>query len=170
MKLLRLTSGGTARPRTGGFSRLPGGIIQDSAYGAVWAEARKKASPRSVQVAARPPATVIFALGECLLAPTLPAIINDLAPPGAAGRYNGLGVLAFTTGLLLGPAAGGAALGAGRGTGLFAALVLGWHLPPAANQIPAPGPLGPAPAGSNDHAAARSGHDMPAGRSEMITA
>jgi hypothetical protein len=32
-------------------------------------------------------AMVIFALGECLLSPTLPAIINDLAPPGAAGRY-----------------------------------------------------------------------------------
>jgi MFS family permease len=60
-------------------------------------------------------AMVIFAVGECLLSPTLPAIINDLAPPGAAGRYNGLGVLAFTTGFLLGPVTGGAALGAGWG-------------------------------------------------------
>ncbi len=107
-------------------------------------------------------AAVIFALGECLLAPTLPAIINDLAPPGAAGRYNGLGVLAFTTGFLLGPAGGGAALGAGQGTGLFAVLVLACaaaalaalrlsrHLPPAANQIPGPAPAGPAHVGSND--------------------
>jgi hypothetical protein len=39
-------------------------------------------------------AAAIFALGECLLSQTLPAIINDLAPPGAASRYNGLGVLA----------------------------------------------------------------------------
>ena len=60
-------------------------------------------------------AMVIFALGECLLSPTLPAIINDLAPPGAAGRYNGPGALAFTTGFLAGPA-GGAALGASFGT------------------------------------------------------
>ena len=52
-------------------------------------------------------AMAIFALGESLLSPTLPAIINDLAPPEAAGRYNGLGVLAFTTGFLLGPASGG---------------------------------------------------------------
>jgi MFS family permease len=93
-------------------------------------------------------AMVIFALGECLFSPTLPAIINDLAPPEAAGRYNGLGTLAFTTGFLLGPAAGGAALGAGWGTGLVAALViacaavaagalrLGRHLPAAANHIP----------------------------------
>jgi hypothetical protein len=95
-------------------------------------------------------AMVIFALGECLLSPTLPAIINDLAPPGAAGRYNGLGTLAYTTGFLAGPAAGGAALGIGGGTVLFAALAaacaaaaaaalrLRRHLPPATNHIPAP--------------------------------
>ena len=94
-------------------------------------------------------AMVIFAVGETLISPTLPAIINDLAPPEAAGRYNGLGVLAFTTGLLIGPAVGGTVLGAGWGTGLFCALVLACaggslaalrvarHLPPAANQIPA---------------------------------
>jgi MFS family permease len=67
---------------------------------------------------------VIFALAETLLAPTLPAIINDLAPDGAAGRYSGLGALAYTTGFLLGPISGAAALGAGQDTGLFAALVL----------------------------------------------
>jgi MFS family permease len=94
-------------------------------------------------------AMVIFALGETLLSPTLPAIINDLAPPGVAGRYNGLGALAFTTGFLLGPAGGAAALGAGWGSGLFAVMVLACaaaavtalrldrHLPPAANQIAA---------------------------------
>src|SRR5262249_45292762 len=60
-------------------------------------------------------AMVIFALGECLLSPTLPAIINDLAPPECAGRYNGLGALAFTTGFLLRPAIRGAALRARSG-------------------------------------------------------
>ena len=95
-------------------------------------------------------AMVVFAIGETLLSPTLPAIINDLAPPQAAGRYNGLGALAFTTGFLLGPAGGAAALGAGWGTGLFtvmalaclaaavAAIRLSRHLPSGANQIPAP--------------------------------
>jgi len=95
-------------------------------------------------------AMVVFAIGETLLSPTLPAIINDLAPPEAAGRYNGLGALAFTTGFLLGPAGGAAALAAGWGTGLFtvmalacltaavAAIRLNRHLPPGANQIPAP--------------------------------
>jgi MFS family permease len=91
-------------------------------------------------------AMVIFAVGETLFSPTLPAVINDLAPPEAAGRYNGLGVLAFTTGFLVGPAAGAAALGA-VGTGLFVALIaaclfaavaalrLGQHLPPGVNQV-----------------------------------
>jgi hypothetical protein len=93
-------------------------------------------------------AMAIFGVGETLLSPTLPVIMNDLAPPGAAGRYNGLGVLAFTTGFLLGPAGGGAALGAGWGTGLFIGLVLacasasvvafwlGRHLPSFADLIP----------------------------------
>jgi MFS family permease len=92
-------------------------------------------------------AMVIFALGETMLSPTLPAIVNDLAPAGSQGRYNGLGVLAFTTGFLLGPAVGGAALGAGQGNGLFAviaavcilaslsALRLARHLPAAANRV-----------------------------------
>jgi MFS family permease len=94
-------------------------------------------------------AMVIFAIGESLLSPTLPAIINDLAPPQAAGRYNGLGVMAFTVGFLVGPAGGAAALGVGWGNGLFivaigtcllagaAALRLGRHLPLRANQIAA---------------------------------
>ena len=94
-------------------------------------------------------AMVIFAVGETLFSPTMPAIINDLAPPEAAGRYNGLGVLAFTTGFLIGPAAGSAALGA-WGTGLFAALIViclgtavaalrvSRHLPPGVNQVESP--------------------------------
>jgi len=114
-------------------------------------------------------AMIIFALGECLLSPTMPAIINDLAPPGAAGRYNGLGALALTSGFLLGPASGGAALGAGFGTVLFAtlaaacaaaaaaALRLARHLPAAANHIPpvaptaSPLPAKNQPAGRRDH-------------------
>jgi MFS family permease len=68
---------------------------------------------------------VVFAVGETFLSPTLPAIINDLAPPEAVGRYNGLGVLAFTTGFLLGPVVGSAALGAGWGSWLFGGLVAG---------------------------------------------
>jgi MFS family permease len=98
-------------------------------------------------------AMVIFALGETLFSPTLPAIINDLAPPEAAGRYNGVAVLAFTTGFLLGPVGGSAALAAWGG-GLFvvlivaclgaaaAALRLGRRLAPAVNTIELPANAG----------------------------
>jgi MFS family permease len=94
-------------------------------------------------------AAVVFSIGECLMSPTLPAIINDIAPPGAAGRYNGLLAMAFTVGFLVGPASGGAALGAGWGAELFVvlagicaagavgALWLGRFVPADANLIPA---------------------------------
>ena len=93
-------------------------------------------------------AAVVFSIGECLMSPTLPAIINDIAPPGAAGRYNGLLAMAFTVGFLVGPASGGAALGAGWGAELFVvlaaicavgavgALWLGRVVPAKANLIP----------------------------------
>jgi MFS family permease len=93
-------------------------------------------------------AAVVFSIGECLLSPTLPAIVNDIAPPGAAGRYNGLTALAFTVGWLIGPVTGGAALGAGWGSQLFVvlagicaagavgALWLGRVVPASANLVP----------------------------------
>lgn len=101
-------------------------------------------------------AMVIFAVGETLFSPTLPAVINDLAPPEAAGRYNGLGVLAFTTGFLLGPVGGTEVLGR-WGTGLFtvltlaclsaavAALGLGRRLAPDVNRIELPATAGQVP-------------------------
>jgi MFS family permease len=86
---------------------------------------------------------------------TMAAIINDLAPPGAAGHYNGLGTLAFTTGFLLGPVTGGAALAAGWGAGLFAVLAVTCALAAAAalrlaRQLPAAADHIPAPATSQD--------------------
>lgn len=112
-------------------------------------------------------AAVVFSIGECLIAPTLPAIVNDIAPPGAAGRYNGSLALAFTVGFLVGPATGGAALGAGLGAELFVvlagicaagvagALWLGRIVPAGANLVPKEEPgegesapeMEPAPAG-----------------------
>jgi MFS family permease len=151
-----------------GRRRTTGAALAAAAWAVTWAVViiggqLGRGVPAVIVFAA---AMVIFALGETLLSPTLPAIINDLAPPGAAGRYNGLGALAFTTGFLLGPAIGGAALGAGWGTGLFVALIagcglaglaalrLGRQLPSSANQIDGPVaasapevvPTGPVPA------------------------
>jgi MFS family permease len=107
-------------------------------------------------------AMAVFALGETFFSPTLPAIINDLAPPEAAGRYNGIGVLAFTTGFLLGPMAGTAALPSGGvlftmliaaclGTAA-AALRLGRRLGPNVNtiEVPAATDAGPGEAAEPD--------------------
>ena len=96
-------------------------------------------------------AMAVFAIGECLLSPTLPAIVNDMAPPEAQGSYNGLGTLAWTTGFIVGPAISGAAFSRGWGTGLFTALIpacglaallalrLGHRLPATIDTIPSTG-------------------------------
>jgi len=130
-----------------GRRRTTGVALAATAWAASWAVviAGGRLGGGAAAAAAFVIAMVIFAVGETLFSPTMPAIINDLAPPEAAGRYNGLGVLAFTTGFLIGPVAGSAALAAGPG--LFAVLIvaclgaaaaalrLSRHLPPAVNQV-----------------------------------
>jgi MFS family permease len=95
-------------------------------------------------------AMVIFAVGETLLAPTLPAIVNDLAAEELRGRYNGLSTLAWTVGFMVGPVIAGFSLGAGHASALFGGLVgacglaalaarrLERHLPAAANVVSRP--------------------------------
>ena len=99
-------------------------------------------------------ALAVFALAETCMSPTLPAIVNDLAPEALRGRYNGLSTLAFTTGFLTGPVIAGFALDAGAGTVLFLGLIaacglaaagsvrLERHLPPDANRIRSEEPAG----------------------------
>jgi len=94
---------------------------------------------------------ITCAMGETLLSPALPVIIDDRAQPGAAGRYKRLGTLAFVTGCLLGPPVGGAALGADWRTSLLTTLAvacavagiaahrLGRQLAPGANRTPVVG-------------------------------
>jgi MFS family permease len=92
---------------------------------------------------------VVFGIAETALAPTLPAIVNDLAPDHLRGRYNGVSALGWTTGFFIGPAIAGFALDADAGAALLIALIaccvfaavwatsLGRHLPEAANTIAA---------------------------------
>jgi MFS family permease len=92
---------------------------------------------------------VVFGIAETALAPTLPAIVNDLAPDHLRGRYNGVSALGWTTGFFIGPAIAGLALDANAGVALLVALIagcllaalwataLGRHLPKAANTIAA---------------------------------
>ena len=100
-------------------------------------------------------ANIAFALGETLVSPTLPAIVNDLASDSARGRYNGAYVLAWTTGFAAGPLIAGVALSRGSAPALFLAMIgacalaavasvrLGRRLPAAANLLAgaeSPGP------------------------------
>jgi MFS family permease len=94
-------------------------------------------------------AGVVFALGETLLGPTVPALINDIAPEAVRGRYNGASTLAYTAGFATGPLLSGFMLGHGLamplllclvavclGCALFA-LKLESRLPLAVNTVPA---------------------------------
>lgn len=53
----------------------------------------------------------VFALGETLLQPTIPAIINDLAPDHLRGRYNALSAASFQSASILGPIVAGFLIG-----------------------------------------------------------
>jgi len=53
---------------------------------------------------------IVIAIGECAQFIVLGPIVADLAPPHLLGRYMSLYGLAFTAGVALGPAVGGALL------------------------------------------------------------
>lgn len=57
---------------------------------------------------------VVFALGETLWSPTMPALVNDLAPDRLRGRYNALSTLTWNLGGVLGPVFAGFVLGGGH--------------------------------------------------------
>lgn len=89
----------------------------------------------------------VFAFGETMLQPTVPAIYNDLASDRSRGRYNAINAAAFQGGAIAGPIAAGLLLGEGRQAWFIVAMVLGALLicvlalalerrvPPAANGI-----------------------------------
>lgn len=56
---------------------------------------------------------VLFAVGETLWQPVLPALVNELAPETLRGRYNALGSLTWALAGMLGPALSGLLIGAG---------------------------------------------------------
>ncbi len=52
----------------------------------------------------------VFAFGETLMQPTIPAISNDLAADHTRGRYNAINAAAFQGGAILGPVVAGVLL------------------------------------------------------------
>lgn len=92
-------------------------------------------------------AMVVFAFGETLLSPTIPAIVNDLAPERLRGRYNATYALGWSGGSIIGPAIAGFFLGADLAEVFFLGLIgacigaallairLERHLPAEANLV-----------------------------------
>lgn len=67
----------------------------------------------------------VFAFGETLLQPTIPALVNDLAPDHLRGRYNALSSGAFQLAAIIAPPISGVLVGHGLGTVYIASLVGG---------------------------------------------
>jgi MFS family permease len=95
----------------------------------------------------------VFALGETLLQPTVPAMVNDLAPDHLRGRYNALNSAAFQAASVTGPPVAGFLIGRGLGEVWIGLLLAGvvvvialsvlWvepQLPASANGVEEPQP------------------------------
>lgn len=67
----------------------------------------------------------VFSIGEVLLAPTLSALVNDLAPDRLRGRYNAVFTLSNQIGPIVAPIIAGLALGTGHGVLFLLGLALG---------------------------------------------
>jgi MFS family permease len=78
---------------------------------------------------ARPAAAVgyavVFALGEMLFTPTIPALLNDIAPERLRGRANAAAAMTWGGGQMIGPVVAGAMIGAGASLGWLGLLVGG---------------------------------------------
>jgi MFS family permease len=92
----------------------------------------------------------VFALGETLMQPTIPALVNDLAPDHLRGRYNALSTAGFSLAAIIAPMIAGWLIGNGAGSLYIAQLVIGCgavvvvaaylepRLPPGVNGVPVP--------------------------------
>lgn len=90
----------------------------------------------------------VFAFGETMMQPTIPAITNDLAPDHLRGRYNAVNAGAFQAGAISGPLFAGFVLDRGWSTAYITVLVAGCGviallalvverlIPPSVNGLP----------------------------------
>jgi MFS family permease len=67
----------------------------------------------------------VFALGETLMQPSLPAMVNDMAPDHLRGRYNAVTSVGFQAASVAGPPVAGFLVGRGLGSVWIAVLLAG---------------------------------------------
>jgi MFS family permease len=67
----------------------------------------------------------VFGFGETFYQPTLPAMVNDLAPDHLRGRYNAVMSIAWQSASVVGPAVAGILIGHGWSTSYIVMLVAG---------------------------------------------
>jgi MFS family permease len=67
----------------------------------------------------------VFAFGETLMQPTIPALVNDLASDHLRGRYNALSAGAFSLAAIVAPAVAGWLIGHDLGSAYIVSLVVG---------------------------------------------
>ncbi|WP_182524600.1 MFS transporter [Nocardioides dongkuii] len=67
----------------------------------------------------------VFALGETLLQPTIPALVNELAPDHLRGRYNALSSAAFQLAAIIAPPVSGFLIGRHLGNAYIGVLCVG---------------------------------------------
>lgn len=72
---------------------------------------------------------VIFAVGEMIWSPTLPAVANELAPENLRGRYNAISGMQWNVAGVFGPALVGILIGRGYTNEWLALMILGSLVP-----------------------------------------
>jgi MFS family permease len=72
---------------------------------------------------------VIFAVGEMIWSPTLPAVANELAPENLRGRYNAISGMQWNVAGVFGPALVGILIGRGYTNEWLALMIIGSLVP-----------------------------------------
>jgi MFS family permease len=67
----------------------------------------------------------MFAFGETMLQPTIPALMNDLAPDHLRGRYNAISAASFQLAAIVAPPVAGLLIGHGLNSVYIATIVVG---------------------------------------------
>lgn len=106
------------------FSRAKALAIAMLFWAAAWAVLSIAGLFKGVAVPAMILCQFVFAIGEMIWSPIMPAIVNQIAPDHLRGRYNAASTNTWLIGMIMGPASAGILLGAGL-WGLWLGLLFG---------------------------------------------